>query len=112
MRAPSRRIRRPSCRTSSVLVISPHLVTSLFLNTFFPSLNPAVTRIWSRTLTCIVEETSTSHLPLAWFELTDLPIALECHGLAIRFSHCPLLARPKPSRRPAVESYYPSRRVM
>ena len=39
--------------------------TSLFLNTFFPSLNPAVTRIWSPTLTCIVEETSTSHLPLA-----------------------------------------------
>ena len=38
---------------------------SLFLNTFFPSLNPVVTRIWSPTLTCIDEETSTSHLPLA-----------------------------------------------
>src|SRR6202790_1901439 len=65
MRAQLRRIRLPSCRTSSVSVTSRTWAISLFLNTFLPSLNPAVTRIWSPTLTCIVEETSTSHLPLA-----------------------------------------------
>src|SRR6202022_2997996 len=93
MRAPSRRIRRPSCRTSSVLVISRTCATSLFLNTFFPSLNPAVTRIWSPTLTCIVEETSTSHFPLAdGLKCRIFPIALERHGLAIRFPDGPLLA--------------------
>ena len=43
----------------------PHLGNIVVLEHVFPSLNPAVTRIWSPTLTCIVEETSTSHLPLA-----------------------------------------------
>src|SRR5271169_2615949 len=55
------------------------------------------------------------HVPLTlsrWFELTDLPIALQRHGLAIRFSHGPLLARPKPSRGASVESYYPAGRIM
>jgi len=55
------------------------------------------------------------HVPLTlsrWFELPDLPIALERNGLAIRFPHGPLLARPKPSCGTTVESQYPARRVM
>src|SRR5271166_4011928 len=38
MRTPFRRMRRPSCSTSSVLVISRTSAISLFLNAFFPSL--------------------------------------------------------------------------
>jgi hypothetical protein len=55
------------------------------------------------------------HVPLppsGWFELPDLPIALERYGLAIRFPDGPLLAGPKPSRRTRVESDHSTRRVV
>src|ERR1700738_395068 len=99
MRAPSRRIRRPSCSTSSESVTSPHPGNIVVLEHVFPFPDPG--RNSDLISYADLHGRGNKHVPLTlgrWFELPGLPVALECNGLPIRLPDGPLLARPKPSR--------------
>src|SRR6516164_3395256 len=83
----------------------PHLGNIIILEHVFPF--PEACRNSNLISYAYQHRRGNEHVPLPlsrWFEVPDLPIALERHGLAIRFPDGPLLAGPKPSRRARMES--------
>src|SRR3984893_15514278 len=68
--------------------------------------NPTFGKLWVATVVsgiCVsAHDTAAIWIMKSLSHSTMLLIALQRHGLAIRLSHGPLFARPKPSRGPAV----------